>query len=173
MNRTDTFFRVRVARFVPALIVTALGAGCSVTVAPVVAPDPQVACPGGLTAWRLDISDQRADRADSAKVVKAIRESLVRSLPGCRWITDPGAPLIGIEVHRFSVKQDGNWEAFAEWSVTARDASGRTLTEFQAESQISRPNYRGVDNERAAIQEAVDQAMRRTLAGLRSVPSTR
>ncbi|MEO8189679.1 MAG: hypothetical protein ABI682_05005 [Acidobacteriota bacterium] len=164
---------MRVAHFLLALTVTVVGAGCSVTVAPVVAPDPQVACPGGLIAWRLEISDQRADRTDSAKVVKAIRESVVRSLPGCRWITDSGAPLIAIEVHRFTVKRDENWEAFAEWSVTARDASGRTLTEFQAESQISRPNYRGVDNEKAALQEAVDQAMRRTLAGLRSVPSTR
>lgn len=148
-------------------------AGCSVGVAPVVAPDPQVACPGGLTGWRLDIADQRADRSDSARVVTAIRESLTRSLPGCRWISEPGAPLIGIEVHRFSVRQDGNWEAFVEWSVVARDAGGRTLTEFQAESQISRPNYRGVDNEKAALQEALDQAMRRTLNGLRSVPSTR
>ncbi|MEP6767400.1 MAG: hypothetical protein ABJC61_01935 [Acidobacteriota bacterium] len=147
--------------------------GCSVTVAPVVAPDPQVACPGGVTAWRLEVADQRAERSDSPKVVSAIRESLVRSLPGCRWVAQPGAPLIGIEVHRFSVKQDDNWEAAIEWGVIARDAGGRTLTEFQAESLISRPNYRGVDNEKAALQEALDQAMRRTLTGLRSVPSAR
>ncbi|MEP6800692.1 MAG: hypothetical protein ABJC07_02050 [Acidobacteriota bacterium] len=159
--------------FAFAFLTTVLGAGCSVTVAPVVAPDPQVACPGGLTAWRLEISDQRADRSDSAKVVTAIRESLVRSLPGCRWMTESAAPLIGIEIHRFSVRKDGNWEAFVEWSVVARDPGGRTLTDFQSESQISRPDYRGVDNEKAALQEALEQAMRRTLSGLRSVPSTR
>ncbi|MCA1582099.1 MAG: hypothetical protein LC796_12070 [Acidobacteria bacterium] len=147
--------------------------GCSVTVAPVVAPDPQVACPGGVTAWRLEIADQRAERSDSPKVVETIRQSLVRSLPGCHWVSQAGAPLIGIELHRFSVKQDGNWEAAIEWSVVARDAGGRTLTEFQAESLISRPNYRGVDNEKAALQEALDQVMRRTLTGLRSVPSAR
>lgn len=157
---------------VAACLATVLTLGCSVTVAPVVAPDPQVACPGGVTAWRLEIADQRAERSDSPKVIAAIRQSLVRSLPGCQWVT-AGAPLIGIEVHRFSVRQDDNWEAAIEWSVIARDGGGRTLTEFQAESLISRPNYRGVDNEKAALQEALDQAMRRTLTGLRSVPSAR
>ena len=172
-TRTDNFRGMRRNRFLFPFLAAVLATGCSVTVAPVVAPDSQIACPGGLTAWRLEIADQRADRSDSAKVVTAIRESLVRSLPGCRWVSEPGAPLIGIEVHRFSVRQDGNWEAFVEWSVVARDAGGRTLTDFQSESQISRPNYRGVDNEKAALQEALAQAMRRTLSGLRSVPSTR
>ena len=101
----------------------------------------------------------------------AIRESIAKSLPGCRWV-DSEAPSIAIEIHRFSVlRQDDNWEAAIEWSVIARDGGGRTLTEFQAESLISRPNYRGVDNEKAALQEAVTEAMRRTLTGLRAVPS--
>lgn len=173
VTRPDTFPRMRRLRFALAFLTPVLATGCGVTVAPVVAPDPQVACPGGLTGWRLEIADQRAERSDSARVVTAIRESLVRSLPGCRWVSEPGSPLIGIEVHRFSVSQDGNWEAFVEWSVVARDAGGRTLTEFQSEAQISRPNYRGVDNQKAALQEALEQAMRRTLTGLRSVPSTR
>jgi hypothetical protein len=146
-------------------------AGCSVSVAPVVARDPQVACPGGMLAWRLDISDQRADRKDSAKVLATLRDSIVRSLPGCRWV-DADAPAIAIELHRFDVHPDENtWEARAEWSVIARDRQGRTLTEFQADSQVSRPNYRGVDNEKAALQQSLDEAMRRTLAGLRSVPT--
>ena len=56
-----------------------------------------------------------------------------------------------------------------EWTRVERD--GRTLTEFQAESDVQRPNYRGVDNEKAAIQQAITEAMQRTLAGLRAVPS--
>lgn len=160
--------RLRLPAF--AVLTLALSARCSVTVAPVVAPDPQVPCPGSVSAWRLEISDQRADRRDSEKVVTAIRESIVRSLPGCRWVTSADAPLIAIEVHRFDVKQDGNWESEVEWGVAARDKSGRTLTEFAAEAQISRPNYRGSNNEKEALQAAVDQAMRRTLTGLRAVP---
>lgn len=158
-------------RLLPSLsaLALALCAGCGVRVAPVVAPDPEVACPGRTTAWRLEISDQRADRRDSEKIVTAIRESITRSLPGCRWVT-ADAPTIAIEVHQFSVRQEGNWEAAVEWGVTARDRGGRTLTDFQSEAQISRPNYRGSNNEREALQEAVDQAMRRTLAGLRAVP---
>jgi uncharacterized lipoprotein YmbA len=147
------------------------GLACSVTVKPVVAPDPQIACPGGSAEWRLEIVDQRADRNHAKNVEATIRDSLVRSLPGCRWVTG-NAPAITIEVHRFSVRQDDNWEAAVEWSVLARDRQGRTLTEFQADSQVSRPNYRNVDNEKAALQQALDEAMRRTLAGLRSVSSS-
>ena len=153
------------------LATSALLPACSVTVAPVVARDPQVACPGGALAWRLEISDQRADRRDSAKVLATLRDSIVRSLPGCRWV-EADAPAILIEIHRFDVHPDENtWEAYAEWSVIARDRQGRTLVEFQADSQVSRPNFRGVDNEKAALQQALDEAMRRTLAGLRSVPA--
>jgi hypothetical protein len=159
------------ARLLPLIAAPALAlsTACGVTVSPVVAPDPQIACPGGAVTWRLEISDQRADRRDSEKVVRAIRESIARSLPGCRWVS-ADAPVIAIEVHRFEVKQEGNWESEVEWGVSARDRSGQILTEFQAEAQISRPNYRGLNNERLALQEAVDQAMRRTLTGLRAVP---
>ena len=143
--------------------------GCAVNVAPVVAKDPEVACPGGATSWRLAISDQRADRRDSEKVVRAIRESIVKSLPGCQWV-DAAAPEISIEVHRFDVRQsEGTWEAFVELGVIARDRGGRTLTEFQADSSVARPDYRGMDNEKLALQEALGDAMRRALTGLRAV----
>ncbi len=155
------------------LLAAIIGSACSVSVAPVVSPDPTVACPGGVLAWRLEIADQRADRRDSEKVVAAIRESITKSLPGCRWV-ESEAPSIAIEIHRFSVlRQDEIWQAFAEWTVLVRDQGGRTLTEFQADSDLQRPNYRGVDNEKAVLQQAVNEAMQRTLAGLRAVPSVR
>ena len=151
------------------LLLLFLSAACTVSVAPVVAKDPEIACPGGATSWRLAISDQRADRRDSEKVVRALRESIVKSLPGCRWV-DAAAPEISIEVHRFDVREaEGTWDAFVELGVIARDRSGRTLTEFQADSSISRPNDRAMDNEKLALQEALDEAMRRALTGLRAV----
>ena len=148
------------------------GSGCTLTVAPVVAPDPEVACPGGIPAWRLEITDQRADRNHAPNnVEKTVRDSIVRSLPGCQWIAgDAPAPTITIELHRFAVRKEDNWEAAVEWGVLARDPQGRTLTEFQAESEVSRPNYRGENNEKAALQQAMNEAMRRTLVGLRAVP---
>lgn len=146
-------------------------AGCTVHVAPVVATDPQNACPGGSPEWRLVIVDQRADRASAADVAAPIRESILRSLPGCRWAASGApAPVITIEVHRFTVAFDDVWEAAVEWSVVARDRGGRTLTEFQAETRVTRPNYRGADNEKAALQEAMNEAMQRTLTGLRAIP---
>jgi len=150
----------------------ASASACRVTVAPVVAPDPEVACPGGSGEWKLEIVDQRADRTHAANVDVAIRDSIVKSLPGCRWQT-ANAPTITIEVHRFRVALEDMWEANAEWSVIVRDRDGRTLTEFQADARVSRPNYRGVDNEKAAMQQAMAEAMRRTLAGLRSVSIAR
>jgi hypothetical protein len=77
-------------------------------------------------------------------------------------------------VHRFSVRfEDSTWEAAIEWGVIARDRDGRTLTEFAAESLVSRPNYRSSDNEKLALQQAMNEAMRRTLIGLRAVPPSR
>jgi hypothetical protein len=150
-----------------------LAAGCTVTVAPVVAPDPESSCPGGVPAWRLEIADQRADRNHAANVEKTIRDSIVRSMAGCQWVT-ADAPTITIEVHRFSVRfEDSTWEAAIEWGVIARDRDGRTLTEFAAESLVSRPNYRSSDNEKLALQQAMNEAMRRTLIGLRAVPPSR
>ncbi|HEY6147145.1 MAG TPA: hypothetical protein VIZ69_05585, partial [Thermoanaerobaculia bacterium] len=144
-------------------------AACTVTVAPVVAKDPEIACPGGATSWRLAIADQRADRRDTEKVVRAIRESIARSLPGCQWV-EGAAPEISIEIHRFDVRQqEGTWEAQVELTVIARDRGGRTLTEFQADASIARPEYRGLDNEKLALQEALADAMRRALTGLRAV----
>jgi hypothetical protein len=155
-------------RCLPILLLFA-AAACTVTVAPVVSKDPEVACPGGATSWKLAISDQRADRRDSEKVVRAIRESIVKSLPGCQWV-DAAAPEISIEVHRFDVRQsEGTWEAFVELGVTARDRGGRTLTDFQADSSVARPNYQAMDNEKLALQEALSEAMRRALTGLRAV----
>ena len=165
-----TRMRLRLARLV---ILCAIAApGCTTpTVKPVVAKDPEIACPGGVTAWRLALSDQRADRRDSEKVLRAIRESIARSLPGCQWL-EKDAPEISIEVDRFQVRNnEDTWEAFAEFDVIARDRGGRTLTQFRAESSIARPNYRGMDNEKMALQEALDKAMQRALAGLRAVPN--
>jgi len=146
--------------------------GCTTpTVKPVVAKDPEIACPGGATSWRLAISDQRADRRDSEKVQRAIRDSITRSLPGCQWV-QKDAPEISIEVDRFQVRNnEDTWEAFAEFDVIARDRDGRTLTQFRAESSVARPNYRGMDNEKMALQQALEEAMQRALAGLRAVPN--
>ncbi len=156
-----------------ALGLACLALSCSATTGlkPVVDTDPEVSCPAGQGAWNVEIADQRADRGDSQRLVALLRDSLARSLPGCRWTAaDPGASTIRIEVYRFAADLDGSiWEAAAEWSVLAQDPSGRKLTEFQSTGQVSRPNYRGYNNEREALQQAFEQAIRRTLAGLRAV----
>jgi len=107
-------------------------------------------------------------------MVSLVRDSLVRSFPGCRWEPAAGgdAGRIMIEIHRFAASPEGNsWDAAAEWTVLATDSQGRTLTEFEAREEVSRPNYRGSNNAREALREAFDRAMRRTLAGLRTVSS--
>jgi hypothetical protein len=155
-----------------------LAASCSATAGlkPVTRSDSEVPCPGGRLFWTLEISDQRAERADSERVVGLLRDSLAHSLPGCRW-GRPGEPgpagagTIAIEIDRFAVDFDGSiFDAAAEWNVSVREASGSTLTEFRADADVSRPNYRGSNNEREALQAAFEQAMTRTLAGLRNVP---
>ena len=141
---------------------------------PIAAPDSQVPCPGGYLAWNLELSDQRADRKDSENIQTLVRDSLARSLPGCQWASAARAdtPTIRIEIHRFGAEFDGaTWDAGAEWTVTARDPAGRTLTEFQADARVARPNYRGSDNEREALRSAFEEAMTRTLTGLRNVSS--
>lgn len=157
------------------VVLGALALSCSSTsgLKPAVAPDPEIACPGGRLAWNLEFADQRARRPDSERLRMLLRESLSRSFPGCQWTAaDPSAPTIRIEVHHFDVSFDAaTWEAVAEWTVLVHDASGRTLTEFVSEAQVSRPNYRGLNNEREALQQAFEQAMNRTLSGLRSVSS--
>lgn len=149
-------------------------AACSATAGlkPVHDADPQVACPGGRLTWSLQITDQRADRQDSARLIGLIRDSLSRSFPGCQWAGGSDAGTISIEIHRFAAKLDGAiWDAAAEWGVSARDAGGRTMTEFEASSEVSRPNYRNVNNEQAALQQALEKAMGKTLQGLRDLPS--
>jgi hypothetical protein len=148
--------------------------GASQGLKPISSPDSQVPCPGGYLVWNLEISDQRAERKDSENVQKLLRDSLARSLPGCQWTSSAraDAPMIRLEVHRFGAVFDGaTWDAAAEWTVTALDPSGRTLTEFQADARVSRPNYRGSNNEREAIRAAFEEAVTRTLAGLRNVSS--
>jgi hypothetical protein len=142
------------------------------TVRPVSSPDPEAACPGGAAGWNLDLADQRAERPDSVRVLGGIRDSLAKSFPGCRWDAEANRGTIRVEVHRFQVAFDGEtWNAAVEWSVLAQDPGRRTLTQFDATAEIERPNYRGVNNEKAALQEAFDQAMSRTIAGLRNVRS--
>lgn len=141
---------------------------------PISAPDSEVPCPGGQLVWNLEISDQRAERKDSENLQALLRDSLSHSLPGCQWANPArqDAPTIRIEVHRFGADFDGAiWDAGAEWTVSARDPSGRTLTEFQADARTSRPNYRGSNNEREAIRAAFEEAVTRTLTGLRNVSS--
>ena len=149
----------------------AVSCGGTASLKPVSAPDPEIACPGGRLAWNLQISDQRASKTDSERLVSLVRDSLSRSMPGCKWAAGPSEPAISIEIHRFTADQHGDmWDAAAEWTVSVRDAAGRTLTEFQAESDITRPNYRGSNNEAEALREIFESVMKRTLAGLRAVP---
>lgn len=156
------------------LALTLLATACAGTAAlvPVSYPDPTVACPAGRTGWKLDIQDRRARREGSEDVVELVGESIRKSFPGCRW--DAAAPeesgSLLVEVHRFATIQDGNaWEAAAEWTVVASDASGRTLTEFDTREEVSRPNYRGSNNARESLRLAFDAAIRRTLTGLRAL----
>jgi hypothetical protein len=159
--------RLASALALPALLALVLSCGPP-AVKPVSSPDPEAACPGGAARWWLDVADQRAERPDSAAVASTIRDSLARSFPGCRW--ERGAGSIRVEVHRFHVSFDGElWNAAVDWTVLVSDPGGRTLTQFDATQEVARPNYRGVNNEKAALQEAFDQALQRTLAGLRSV----
>lgn len=162
---------MRAAALLPvvlAVVTTACGSTAGIT--PVSYPDPTVACPAGRPGWNLDVQDRRARRDGSDDVVALVGESIRRSFPGCRW--DAAAPgdsgRVLVEIHRFGTIQEGNsWEAAAEWTVVASDTSGRTLTEFDAREEVSRPNYRGSNNARESLRLAFDQAIRRTLTGLR------
>jgi hypothetical protein len=149
-----------------------LVASCNSTagVKPIASPDPDVQCPGGRVNWSLRVTDQRAQRRESEQIVGLVRDSLSRSLPGCRWSGGADAGTISIEIHRFGAKLDESmWDAVADWTVSVRDAAGRTLTEFDSSSELTRPNYRNVNNERALLQEALEEAMQRTLKGLRAL----
>ena len=154
-----------------ALFATACGSSTE-GLAPVAYPDPSGICPVGKTAWKLEVLDRRAQRESSEGVVGLIGESIRRSFPGCRWDGDagPDAGVLQIEVHRFSTNPVGNtWDAAAEWTVTASDPAGAKLTEFEANEEVSRPNYRGSNNAKESLREVFDRALRRTLTGLRVV----
>jgi hypothetical protein len=121
----------------------------------------------------LQISDQRAEREDSVRLIALVRDSITRAFPGCQW--SPASNSVGtisIEIHRFASKLDGAiWDAAAEWSVSVRDTDGRAMTDFECSSEISRPNYRNVNNEQASLQEVLEEAAQRTLKGLRALSS--
>jgi len=141
--------------------------------------DPEVTCPGGRTAWNLQILDHRVDTEGSAQTVAAVRDGLQKSFPGCTWKSVPpaGADTISIEIHRFRSRMvydpggGGAWEAAVEWSVTAANGEGHTLTEFQANEEVSRPNYQGSNNEKESLSEAYQKALERTVKGLRGLPA--
>lgn len=144
------------------------------TLHPNVGADATVACPGGRTAWSLEIHDQRANREGSEKLVALLRDSLTKSFPGCDWsaAASPDRPSILIEIHRFSAPlEDESWNGAAEWEVLVRDAGGRTITDYEAQADVERPNYRNSNNEKEALQQVFDGALQKTLAVLRSVPA--
>jgi hypothetical protein len=160
---------MRPAAFFP-LVLLVISCNSTAGVKPVASPDPDNQCLGGRVNWRLQVLDQRAQRRESEQVVALVRDSLSRSLPGCRWSGGADSGTISIEIHRFGAKLDeAMWDAAADWTVSVRDAAGRTLTEFDSSSELTRPNYRNVNNERAILQEALDEAMQRTLKGLRAL----
>ena len=168
---------LRMRRLWPLLFV-GLALSCSTTAGfkPVSAQDSDVPCPGGSLIWNLEINDQRAQRLESERLAGLLRDSLSHSFPGCQWASPSrrDAPTIAIEIHSFAADFDGAiYDATAEWTVSARDASGRTLTEFQADARVSRPNYRGSNNEKEALRAAFEEAVNRTLAGLRAVSAGR
>ena len=158
----------------PPLLAALLCAACGPpTVRPASFPDPSVSCPGARAAWNLQIVDQRVSRGDEARVIGAVRDAIQKSFPGCRWSGPPDADAgtIEIEIHRFqSAAAQGSWEAAVEWSVSAHSPTGSRLTEFEANEEVSRPNYQGYDNEKEALSEAFRKAVERTTKGLTAIP---
>ena len=142
---------------------------------PITAPDAEVGCPGGRASWKLEVLDRRAERRESDKVTALVADSVRRSFPACRWdAAAADSPMITIELNTFSStfsSRDGLWDAAAVWSVSAREASGRSLTEFECEASASRPNYRSANNEKEILNQVFEQALKRALAGLRAIPA--
>jgi len=151
-----------------------LAAACGPpSIKPTTSADPTSSCIGGSGTWAIDVLDRRAEREASEKTVALVKSSVTGSFPGCKWTAPdtPGVPSVLIEIHRFAAPfQDGTWNGAAEWSVLVRNAAGQTLTEFEAEDDVERPNYTGSNNEKEALQEVFHEALRKTLAGLRAVP---
>jgi hypothetical protein len=165
---------LRTLKFGLFLVLVATGCTSTSRLTPVAYPDPSQPCPAGRSGWRIEVMDRRADRAGSEGVVSLLAESIRKSFPGCQWDAEAGegAGLISIEVHRFAARPEGNaWDAAASWTVLATESGGRTLTEFETDEEVSRPNYRGSNNALEALREAFDRAIRRTIAGLRVVSS--
>ena len=140
-----------VVRSLSALALSALSAvACGPPkVRPVSFPDPEVSCPAGLLSWNLEIQDQRAEPEASEKMINAVRDGIQKSFPGCHW-SAPGdeTATITIAVHRFAaVFNDRYYDSAVDWTVTVRNASGRTISEFDANEQETRPAYSGADAE--------------------------
>ncbi|MEP6993246.1 MAG: hypothetical protein ABI968_01900 [Acidobacteriota bacterium] len=156
--------------FAAVLLGVSLATACGpANVRPASFPNPDVACPAGRLTWALEVQDRRAVREAEPRVVASVKEAIQKSFPGCRWSASPDreAGTIAIEIHRFaSVRDAGSWEAAVEWTVSARDAGGHTLTEFEANEEVSRPNYQGSDNEKESLSEAFRKAVERTARGL-------
>ena len=155
-------------------VLAALSAACGpATVRPASYSDPATPCPGGQARWNLEILDRRAEREGADKMTTAIRNGIQSSFTGCEWSASPqaGDGTITIEVHRFASVRDAEaWEAAADWTVRATNAGGRTLTEFEANEEVSRLNYRSSDNEKESLTQAFQAALERTVKGLRALP---
>jgi hypothetical protein len=161
--------------FVAACALAVLASACGpATVRQASYGDPTVPCPGAQKRWILDIVDRRANREATDQAIASIREGIQKSFPGCQWAvsSEPGTGTISIEIHRFASRlESGSWEAAAEWTVRATSAGGRTLTEFEANEEVSRLNYRGSDNEKESLSKAYQKALERTVKGLRALPA--
>jgi hypothetical protein len=163
------------SRALPAMLVAAAAAiACGPPkVRPAFFPDPDVPCPGGRTAWSLNVVDRRAERKAHEQVLDEVREGVEKSFPGCRWLSsgEAGAPAITIEIYRLSsVFDHGSWEAAANWGVSVTDEGGRRLLEFEANEEVSRPDYTGSNNEKESLSEAYQRALERTTKGLANLP---
>jgi hypothetical protein len=141
---------------------------------PISAPDAEAGCIAGRTAWKLEVLDRRAQRRESEKVTALVANSIRRSFPACRWDGAPAdAPTITIELNTFSStfsSGDSTWDAAAVWTVSAREASGQPLTEFECDASASRPNYRDSNNEKEVLNKVFEEALKRALTGLRAIP---
>lgn len=152
-----------------ALLVVAGGCGPP-KLRPLSFPDPDVTCPAGLLSWNLEVLDQRADPKDSEKMIAAVRSGIEKSFPGCKWSpAGPDTATITVAVSRLAaVYNDRYYDGAAEWTVTVRTASGRTISEFDAAEQETRPAYSGADAE--SLNEAFRKALQRTARGLAQIP---
>jgi hypothetical protein len=143
-------------------------------VQPVTTPEASDACPAGRTSWALQVVDHRAerDRVDTDRMRTILSDSIKGSFPGCRWeAAGSGEPAIRIEVWQFrSSFLDGFWEARSSWSVEV-EREGGPASRFEEDEGVSRPNYQGSNNEAQSLRDVFEAAMKKTIDGLRAVPS--